>query len=249
VKRILRAGELALTDLGEDTVTTAKTDLSTEPAARTASVVRGRPLLRGYSHALAAAAAVPAALLLVARARPGVGVLGAGVYGAALVVLFLTSALYHRIYWPSSIRHLIGRIDHSAIFLLIAGTYTPFCLVLGPGLGHQLLALVWAGAAIGIGVVIGWKQLPKPLRAGLYVLLGWFIVPVVPSLRAAVGDQGLLLLWVGGAFYTVGAVIYGTRRPDPFPRVFGFHEIFHLLVVAAAACHFVVVDAAVRSLR
>jgi hemolysin III len=97
-------------------------------------------------------------------------------------------------------------------------------------------------------VVVGWKQVPKPVRAGLYVLLGWFIVPVIPALHAAVGDQALELLLVGGAFYTVGAVVYATRRPDPFPRVFGFHEIFHLLVIAAAICHFLVVDAAVRAL-
>jgi hemolysin III len=227
----------------------ARTEATVAPGAHAPAVVRGRPLLRGWSHAVAAAAAVPAAVLLVDRAAPGAGTLGASVYGASLVLLFLTSALYHRIYWPSSIRHLIGRVDHSAIFLLIAGTYTPFCLALGPGAGHTLLALVWVAAALGIGVVLGWRQVPKPLRAGLYVLLGWFIIPVVPSLRAAVGDQGLLLLFAGGACYTVGAVIYGTRRPDPFPRVFGFHEIFHLLVVIAAACHFVVVDAAVRALR
>ena len=164
------------------------------------------------------------------------------------MLLFATSALYHRVYWPSSIRHLIGRIDHSAIFLLIAGTYTPFCLLLGPGTGHGLLGLVWVAAALGIGLEIGWRRLPKGLRAGLYVLLGWFIVPVLPALRAAVGDRALVLLVVGGAFYTVGAVIYATRRPDPFPRVFGFHEIFHLLVIAAAACHFLVVAAAVRAL-
>jgi hemolysin III len=210
--------------------------------------VRIRPLLRGWSHFAAAVASAPAALALVASARGGVGTVGASVYGASLVLLFSTSAAYHRIYWPSSIRHLIGRIDHSAIFLLIAGTYTPFCLLLGPGRGHLLLAVVWVGAAIGIAVVVGWKTVPKPLRAGLYVLLGWFIVPVVPAVHQAVGDRALLLLLAGGAFYTVGAVIYGLRRPDPFPRVFGFHEVFHLLVVAAAACHFVVVEAAVQAL-
>jgi hemolysin III len=213
----------------------------------TAPPVRVRPLLRGWSHALAAGAAIPAAGLLVLTARQGTATWGALVYGASLVILFLTSALYHRIYWPSSVRHLIGRIDHSAIFLLIAGTYTPFCLLLGPGLGHGLLLAVWVAAAIGIAVVLAWKSVPKPLRAGLYVLLGWFIVPVIPTLYRAVGSRALALLLVGGAFYTVGAVIYGTRRPDPYPRVFGFHEIFHLLVVAAAVCHYLVVQAAVTA--
>jgi hemolysin III len=219
-----------------------------QETASLAAPVRLRPLLRGWSHALAASVALPAAWLLVTGAGDGPGTWGAAVYGSSLVLLFTTSALYHRIYWPSSIRHLIGRIDHSAIFLLIAGTYTPFCLLLGPGTGHRLLGLVWVAAALGIGVEIGWRRLPKGLRSGLYVLLGWFIVPVLPALRAAVGDRALMLLVVGGAFYTAGAVIYATRRPDPFPRVFGFHEIFHLLVIAAAACHFLVVAAAVRAL-
>jgi hemolysin III len=229
-------------------VPTATPVAQLEQEATSAAPVRLRPLLRGWSHALAAAAALPAAWLLVSGAGDGPAAWGAGVYGSSLVLLFTTSALYHRIYWPSSIRHLIGRIDHSAIYLLIAGTYTPFCLLLGPGTGHRLLGLVWVAAAAGIGVELGWRRLPKGLRAGLYVLLGWFIVPVLPALHAAVGDRALVLLVAGGAFYTAGAVIYATRRPDPFPRVFGFHEIFHLLVIAAAACHFLVVDAVVRAL-
>jgi hemolysin III len=232
-------------------VTTATTQVQQEQEQErgTQPLVRLRPLLRGWSHAAAAVTALPAAWLLVHRAGPGLAGWGAGVYGASLVLLFLTSSLYHRIYWPSSIRHLIGRVDHAAIFLLIAGTYTPFCLLLGPGTGHRLLGLVWVSAVIGIALVVGWKGLPKPLRAGLYVLLGWFIVPVLPALRAGVGDGALGLLVLGGAFYTVGAVIYATRRPDPFPRVFGFHEVFHLLVIAAAACHYLVVEAAVRAMR
>jgi hemolysin III len=226
------------------TVTT-ESRLGLEQERGTVVLVRLRPLLRGWSHALAALGAIPAAWLLVRGVGPGPAGWGAVVYGASLALLFTTSALYHRIYWPSSIRHLIGRFDHAAIFLLIAGTYTPFCLLLGPGTGHRLLWLVWGAAALGIALEFGWKAIPKPLRAGLYVLLGWFIVPILPALRAAVGDGSLVLLLLGGAFYTIGAVIYATRRPDPFPRVFGFHEIFHLLVIAAAACHYLVVRAAI----
>jgi hemolysin III len=210
--------------------------------------VRRKPRLRGVSHELAAVAAVPAVAALVSRARPGTGTVGAAVYGASLVLLFTVSAVYHRMYWPLSIRRIIGRVDHAAIFLLIAGTYTPFCLLLGPGTGHALLAAVWAGAGAGIVVVVWLTGTPKPVRAALYVLLGWFILPVIPATRAAVGDATLLLLFAGGAFYTVGAAIYALRRPDPVPDVFGFHEVFHLLVIAAAICHFVVVDAAVRSI-
>jgi len=209
---------------------------------------RARPKLRGVSHQVAAFAAGPAALLLAVRAPTRTALTAALVYGLSLVILFTTSAVYHRVYWPLSIRRVIGRVDHSAIFLLIAGTYTPFGLLLGPGIGHRLLALVWAGAAVGIVIVIGWHGIAKPLRASLYVVLGWFIFPAVPALRAAMGDVALWMLFLGGAFYTVGAVIYATRRPDPFPRVFGFHEIFHLLVIAAAIVHYLVVDAAVRSI-
>lgn len=208
---------------------------------------REKPRLRGVSHLLAVFAAVPAVCWLAANARSGPARTGAVIYGASLVALLGVSAVYHRVHWPSSIRHRIGRIDHSAIFLLIAGTYTPFCLLLGPGVGHALLASVWGAAGLGVAVLVFWP-LSKRLRSVLYVVLGWFIFPVLPALRLAIGDHALALLFVGGFFYTVGAVVYALRRPDPFPRVFGFHEIFHLLTIAAAACHFAVVDVAVRAL-
>ncbi len=217
--------------------------------AQTAAKVRRKPRLRGVSHQIAALASVPAAAMLALRARSGAGTVGALVYGASLVALFTVSFIYHRMYWPLSIRRIIGRVDHAAIFVLIAGTYTPFCLLLGPGTGHALLALVWAGALVGIVVVVWLTGTPKPVRAALYVLLGWFILPVIPTLRVAIGDRALVMLFTGGLFYTVGAAIYALRRPDPLPEVFGFHEIFHLLVIAAAVSHFVVVDAAVRALR
>jgi hemolysin III len=210
---------------------------------------RKRPRLRGVSHELAAFSSLPAAGALFLRAKGTTGTAGAVVYGATLVLLFAVSAAYHRMYWPLSIRRIIGRVDHAAIFLLIAGTYTPFGLLLGPGLGYHLLALVWVGALAGIVIVVWLTGTPKPVRASLYVLLGWFILPVIPGIRAKLGDEALALLIVGGAFYTVGAAIYALRRPDPFPDVFGFHEVFHLLVIAAAVCHFVAVDAAIGALR
>lgn len=209
---------------------------------------RDRPRLRGVSHQVAAIVAAPAAYWLATTTRDGPARTGALVYGTTLVALLAVSALYHRRYWPSSVRHWIGRIDHSAIFLLIAGTYTPLCLLLGPGTGRTLLAGVWIAAALGIVLVVLWHGMSKRLRSVLYVLLGWVIFPALPALRSAVGDWPLFLLFAGGFFYTVGAVVYALRKPDPFPRVFGFHEIFHLLVVAAAACHFAVVEAAVRAL-
>jgi len=210
--------------------------------------VRVKPALRGVSHEIAAYLALPSVLVLVAAAPGGAATAAAAVYGGSLVFLFSASAFYHRPFWPPRARELVGRIDHAAIFLLIAGTYTPFCLLLEPALGRALLVFVWAAAAGGVLLALVWSTAPKKVMAGIYVLYGWTIVPVVPALRAAVGGGTLALLLVGGLFYTVGAAVYAYRRPDPLPRVFGYHEIFHLLVVAAAACHYLVVASVVRTL-
>lgn len=221
-------------------------------AALTAAVpaparIRRKPRLRGWSHELAAVATVPAVLSLVGRARPGTGTLAAVVYGATLVLLFTVSAVYHRMYWPLSIRRVIGRIDHAAIFLLIAGTYTPFCLLIG-GPGRVLLVAVWALALAGVGLAIGWNGVPKAVMAAIYVGLGWLVVPFLPALRVAMPAGTFVLLLLGGVQYTVGAAIYALRRPDPFPAVFGYHEIFHLLVLGAAACHLGAASGAIRAL-
>jgi len=207
-----------------------------------------KPLLRGVSHEIAAVAALFAWALLAAAAGPGRPRVASNVYGASLFTLFLVSALYHRPTWSPRARLLMRRLDHSAIFLLIAGTYTPLCLLLPRSSGLPLLALVWAGAIAGVVRSILWVHAPKPLVAALYVLLGWVAVPVVPALRAALGGGVIALLFAGGAAYTIGAVVYATRRPDPFPRVFGYHEVFHALVIAAAACHFAVAASAIRAL-
>src|SRR5512133_3917491 len=209
---------------------------------------RTKPVLRGVSHEIAAFASLPAWSALIGVAGDGAGRVAAATYGACLVTLFTVSAVYHRPRWSPRVRAVIGRCDNSAIFLLIAGTYTPFGLLLGPGPGYALLAAIWIGAALGIVLSVTWPRAPKALMAALYVLLGWIIVPVLPALRAAIGDDALRLLLVGGLVYTAGAVVYALRSPDPFPGVFGYHEIFHLLVIAAAACHFVVVFRVVRML-
>jgi len=219
------------------------------PQSRQEMPARTRPLLRGVFHVFAALGAVPAAAWLVSVSGTRAAAVGAGVYGASLVALFSVSATYHRVFWTDPrIRSVVGRLDHSAIFLLIAGTYTPFCLLIGAWTGYALLGTVWASASLGILLVVVFPRTPKPVRSALYVLLGWLIVPFLPALQAALGSGPFLLLLAGGAFYTVGAVIYASRRPDPFPRVFGFHEIFHVLVVAAAACQFFAVTAAVRAM-
>ncbi len=220
-----------------------------EAESRQVPLVRTRPLLRGTFHVVAAVAAIPAVAWLVSGSGSRLAAAGAAVYGASVVLLFAVSATYHRVIWTDPrVRSFVGRVDHSAIFLLIAGTYTPFCLLIGSGTGYALLATVWASASLGILLVVFFPRTPKPVRSALYVLLGWLIVPFLPALYASLGLRPFLYLLVGGAFYTVGAVIYATRRPDPFPRVFGFHEIFHVLVVAASACQFYAVVAAIRAM-
>ena len=210
---------------------------------------RQRPTLRGVFHVVAAVVAFPATAWLVSRAGSHTAEFAAGVYGGSLVVLFTISATYHRVFWTDQkIRSAVGRIDHSAIFVLIAGTYTPFCLLLASAAGYALLATVWASAMVGMVIVVFFPQTPKPVRSAIYVLLGWLIVPFLPALHAALGVRPFVLILVGGACYTVGAVVYAVRRPDPFPTVFGFHEIFHLLVVAAAGCQFLAVEAAIRAI-
>jgi hemolysin III len=198
---------------------------------------------------MAALGSLPAVYWLLTRATSPTAEFGAVVYGASMVVLFTISATYHRVYWTDpTIRSVVGRIDHSAIFVLIAGTYTPFCLLIGSSGGLALLATVWASAALGMVIVVFFPRTPKPVRSAIYVLLGWMIVPFLPALHGALGTRPFLLILVGGAFYTLGAVIYATRRPDPFPTVFGFHEIFHLLVVAAAGCQFLAVASAIQAI-
>ncbi len=212
------------------------------------SPARVKPRYRGVSHEIAAFLSLPAAGALVALARGSTAVAAAAVYGVSLVLLFTASAVFHRPMWRPRKRDLLGRVDQAAIFVLIAGTYTPFCLLLGPGTGRLLLALAWAGALLGVGLALLWPSAPKRLMAAIYVLVGWFVVPVLPSLRAALPATYFALLLGGGLVYTAGAVIYALRRPDPYPAVFGYHEIFHLLVIVGAACHFGVATRVIQAL-
>jgi hemolysin III len=207
-----------------------------------------KPLLRGALHEVAASLALSAWILLVVLFPAGEARLAAVVYGASLFSLFFVSALYHRPAWRVRARLVMRRLDHAAIFVLIAGTYTPMCLLLGRGRGSALLAVVWGGAALGVLQAVFWTRAPRALRAGVYVSFGWVVLPILPSLRAALGNGPLALLATGGVLYTVGAVIYATRRPNPSPKVFGYHEVFHALVVAAAGCHLAVVVATLRAI-
>lgn len=213
----------------------------------TASIATVKPRLRGVSHELAFFAALGAGTVLVALAPPRAAV-AAAVYSLSLATMLGVSALYHRPTWAPGPRRWMRRLDHAAIFVLVAGTYTPFTLLL-PQHGQAMLALAWTGAALGIAQSLFWVGAPRPLVAALYLALGWAVVVFWPALHAALGAAGLAVLVLGGVLYSIGAIVYAARRPDPVPQVFGYHEIFHALVVLAAVCHFGVVVGVVRSLR
>jgi hemolysin III len=202
-----------------------------------------RPRLRGVSHQWAFYVSLVTGLVLVVAAPPGRPTLAAAIYAVSVAALFGTSALYHRITWASQkARRWMRRLDHSMIFLLIAGTYTPFALlVLDGALATVILAVVWAGALGGIVLKLVWIDAPKPLIAVIYVLLGWVAVAAFPELISKLGVTGTALVATGGVLYTAGAVVYALRRPDPAPEVFGYHEVFHALVIAAAALQYAVV--------
>jgi hemolysin III len=197
---------------------------------------------------VAAFVAAIAGAILFFRASGARARAGALVYGISLVSLFAVSAIYHRKNWSERLRAVWRRLDHSAIFLLIAGTYTPLSFLLGSRLGWIFLGIVWAGALLGIVMSIAWVKAPKALMAIVCVLLGWAALPLLPALKAALGTGAVALLAAGGIVYSLGAAVYALRRPDPFPSVFGYHEIFHALVIVAAGFHFAAVARAVSAL-
>jgi hemolysin III len=203
-----------------------------------------RPRLRGVFHLWAFVAAVAAGVVLVVLADGALELVSSWVYAAALAAMFGASALYHRFPWRTAASRLWARrLDHSTIFVFIAATYTPFALLTLEGATRWVvLGVAWAGAVLGLVLEVVWIDSPRWVSATAYLLVGWAGILVVPELFAGVGVAVPVLLCVGGGLYSLGAAIYATRWPDPFPRTLGFHELFHLLVVAAAVTQFVAVS-------
>ena len=207
-----------------------------------------RPLMRGTLH-LAAAIAAPAGLvLLLLIADSPRRYVGAAVFATSLMLLYTSSASYHLAPWPTRWRAVMERVDHSMIFVFIAGTYTPFCLIiLDNAWGIPMLAAVWSLAALGVLAKVFLPHAPRWLTVAPYLALGWIgVIPAVQVVSAMSGAQ-LALLMLGGMLYTVGAAVYALRWPDPFPRIFGFHEIFHAFVVGGSAIHFALIAAFVAN--
>ncbi len=189
------------------------------------------PRLRGVSHTFAFLLAVAAAVVLVVLASPSRATVAAVIYGVGLVALFGGSALYHRRPGPQRFKPVLQRIDHSTIFVFIAASYTPIALLVLHGtLVWVLLGVAWTGAAAGVAFSLGWIQAPRTVIAASYLALGWIAVIAIPQLLGELQPAPLVLLGAGGVLYSLGAIIYARQRPDPWPRTFGFHEIFHALV-------------------
>jgi hemolysin III len=205
--------------------------------------VMAKPRLRGVLHQWAFFVSVVTGAALVVAAPPGEARLATAIYAASVAALFGTSALYHRIEWASQqARRWMRRLDHSMIFLLIAGTYTPFAvLTLDGSIATVILVAIWGGAAAGVIMKLAWIDAPKPFVAASYVMLGWVAVAAFPRMIESIGITGTALVAAGGLLYTVGALVYALKRPDPAPTVFGYHELFHALVIAAAALQYAVV--------
>ncbi len=209
-----------------------------------------KPRLRGWLHAAVAPVALAAGLVLVMSSAPGAPRLGAAVFALSALSLFSVSAALHRGRWARPVNQLLTRLDHACIFLLIAGTYTPFTLLLLEGTSQVLmLSIAWGGALVGAAFRVVWTGAPRWLYTPVYLALGWASVFFMDDFLARGGLTVVALIVAGGLLYTVGAVVYGLRRPNPFPSWFGFHEVFHAFTVVAFAAHYAGVSVLTHTLR
>ncbi len=202
----------------------------------------GKPLLRGVLHQGAFIVSLVVGTLLIVGSDGGAKHAAAAIFAGSVAACFGISALYHRVNWAPSVRLWMRRLDHAGVYLLIAGTYTPICVIaLGGNLRLAVLALVSAGAAAAIILKFAWVAAPSWLAAAIGITLGWIGVALLPELATHVSPAAIVLLGLGGIAYTVGAIIYARRRPNPAPTVFGYHELFHALTIVGVSCQYVAI--------
>ena len=219
------------------------TEVESSPVQEVAQAVK--PRLRGWLHAGAAPLALAAGIVLVALAPTALGRLGGAVFLAASVLLFGTSGIYHRGTWGPRADGILRRLDHANIYVFIAATYTPLALLLLSGRSRVLLlGLVWGAAVGGLTFRLVWLSAPRWLYTALYIVMGWAALGWLGAFSANGGPAVLVLILAGGLCYTVGAVVYGRRRPNPFPGWFGFHEIFHTGTLGGFVCHYIAISLA-----
>jgi len=202
-----------------------------------------KPLLRGHFHQAAFFFALGACAMLLAKVHSLHVFIPTFIYTLSLVAMFGISALYHRPNWNAKQRAVMKRLDHSAIFVLIAGTATPVSLLaLQPETGIKLLIAVWVAAGVGISKALIWTDSPKWVSAILYIAVGWIAVSCIGEIYTALGTGGFLCVMIGGIIYSLGALVYAFKWPDPSPTYFGYHEIFHVMVIVGAALHFIAIQ-------
>jgi hemolysin III len=197
-----------------------------------------KPVLRGWLHVVAFATCSVLVVILVTTADSATARISLTVYGVGILAMLGVSSLYHRCRWGERAHAIVARLDHSAIYLAIAGTYTPVAILTLDGWTRvAILAISWSGAVVGSSLIWTSLRVPRALFTALYVVVGWAALVALPQLFSALGGTGFGLVIGGGVAYTVGAVVYGLRRPDPWPRVFGFHEVFHACTVVGVGTH------------
>ena len=207
-----------------------------------------KPSLRGVLHQWAAVYALGAGTALVVLAPTAQARVAAAIYAASLVLLLTISAVYHRFQWTLRVRTWLRRADHASIFLLIGGSYTPIAmLALGGEVGRHLLTVIWCGVVLGVLVSMLWPGAPKWVSAALAIAVGWTIIPYLSAIGRALDPPQIWLIALGGIGYTVGALVYAMKRPNPWPRHFGYHEIFHVLTLVGAGLHLAAVLLIVRA--
>lgn len=221
------------------------------------TIAEVKPKLRGWLHLSLTPLTLAAGIVLIVLSPTATTKIGSALFTGSALLLFTVSAIYHTGTWSPRTWAFLRRFDHSNIFLLIAGTYTPFSLILLHGTSRVLLlTVVWTGAILGVGFRVFWTDAPRWLYVPIYIALGWAAIFFIPgffdgatALGVGVGVAIFVLICVGGALYTAGGVVYGFKRPNPWPRYFGFHEVFHGFTVLAFAAHYVGVSLATYSLR
>lgn len=207
-----------------------------------------KPLLRGWVHLVSFFLAIPVGAAVVLLADTPRARVAAAVYATGLVALFGVSGAYHRIRWSDAWCKRMQRLDHATIFVMIAGSYTPLCLLVLRGwVAWMMLVIAWSMAAAGFVLSFTDSRLTRVARGTLYIVMGWVSVVAAPQLLRHMSASELALIAIGGVLFTVGAIFLATHWPDPFPRVFGYHEVWHVLVVAAVICHFVAIASVVHS--
>lgn len=206
------------------------------PVSPTMPELAAKPLMRGWSHVLAAVASLLLTIALCWLSSTDISrLISLLIFGLSMIELYTVSALYHVGRWRERTRRLLRALDHANIFVMIAGTYTPLCFnILSGWLRVTILLVIWVLAALGVGLALFTLRLPRWITTALYIGMGWVVILALPAFLAVIPWYAVAILLLGGVLYTAGAVVYARKRPDPFPRIFGFHEVFHLFVIAGS---------------